>query len=72
MTNPYSTAHLWSAETLAAYQDMPTGPNGHTAPFTEHFRQQWRDWFKRTPKHLHHPEATKAYAELDRIKARGR
>ena len=70
MSNPYSTAHLWSPETLAAYEDMPTDSAGKHLGFTEHNREAWRAWMKRTPKELWHPVAIQTYANLDRLKAK--
>lgn len=70
MSNPYSPAHLWDKETLAAWVDMPKGHNGYNAGFTETNRKAWQDWFRRTPKHLWHPVGLAAYQELDRLKAK--
>lgn len=69
--NPYSTHHLWSPETVKAWEDMPKSSNGYNAGFTETNRKAWQDWFRRTPKHLWHPVGIEAYAELDRKKAKG-
>ena len=69
MSNPYSTAHLWSPETLRAWVDMPKAPSGYNAGFTETNRAAWREWMKRTPKHLWNPVALQTYADLDRLKA---
>lgn len=68
MTNPYSTAHLWSKDVLAAWNDMPHQPNGNNAPATEQYRSAWKAWFERTPRALWHPAVLKAYKELDRVK----
>ena len=65
--NPYSTRHPWPPEVLQAYQQMPLC-NGHIAPYTEHFRQAWRDWAKKTPRHLWNPHMVDAYNDLDRKK----
>ena len=62
--NPYSTGHVWSAETLTAYQDMPRHL-GYTAPATEQHRAAWRAWFERTPRHLWQPAVLNAYKVLD-------
>ena len=70
MSNPYSTHHLWSPETLAAWNDMPHDHTGKNMGFTEANRDAWRDWMRRTPKHLWWPAAIDAYAELDRLKAK--
>ena len=68
-SNPYSTARVWNDETHAAYASMPKH-RGYTAPATEEHREAWRAWFKRTPKHLHHPAVIQAYKELDHVGTR--
>ena len=68
-SNPYCTHRLWDAETHAARADMPL-IDGKVAGFTERNRDAWRDWMRRTPKHLWWPAAIDAYAELDRLKAK--
>ena len=68
MSNPYSTKHPWSPETLKAWQDMPKDIHGRNLGFTEGNREAWREWFKRTPKELHHPVAVATYQNLDRMK----
>lgn len=70
MSNPYSTHHLWNKETLAAWNDMPKQPNGYNCGFVELNRERWRDWHRRTPKHLHHPVMIQEYQNLDRLKAK--
>ena len=66
--NPYSTHALWPPETLSAWIDMPKDALGHTAPAVEMYRDQWRKWAERTPKHLWYPPVLQAYAEIDRKK----
>jgi hypothetical protein len=65
--NPYSTDHIWPPEVMAAWNDMPKHDN-KIAPYTETYRNAWREWCKRHPKHVWNPNMVKAYAELDRKK----
>ena len=65
--NPYSTHRPWPPEVMKAYQSMPIH-NGHIAPYTEQFRHVWREWAKKTPKHLWNPHMVEAYNNLDRQK----
>ena len=71
--NPYSTAHLWDAETKAAYDSMPHYRGQRVAldyvapkdiPGME---DEWRAWCKGTPRHLW-PLWLKGWADRKRLK----
>ena len=72
--NPYSLDRLWPEETHAAYRTMPLNRAGvcvglpHTpdalVPAAE---QQWREWAKKTPKHLH-PTWFDSWADTKRLR----
>jgi hypothetical protein len=70
MSNPYSTNHLWSPETLAAYCDMPKDHEGKNLGFVEANREAWKEWMRRTPKHLWHPVCIEEYKKLDFLKGK--
>jgi hypothetical protein len=59
----------FSKEQTLAWEDMPLA-GGKIAPFTEQFRAEWREWYKKYHRQFPHPELEHAYAEIDRQKAK--
>lgn len=69
--NPFCISRLWPEEVLEAHKDKPLW-NGKIAPFTEEFRDKWRDWAKKWKDRgiPLWPAMVAAYRELDRKKSR--
>jgi len=46
-SNPFGHPfHLWPPVVMEAWKDLPQS-NGHNAPFTERFREAYREWAKK-------------------------
>ena len=59
----------FSPEQTQAWNEMPHW-NGKNAPFTEEFRGEWREWYRKWKDRYCHPPLEEAYREIDRQKAK--
>jgi hypothetical protein len=68
--NAFTTDHLWSPEQLRAWVEMPKGMHGWTAPATEQYRQQWKEWWGKWGKTYPYTPISEGYKRLDAQKAK--
>ena len=75
-SNPYLLHKEWSPEIHQAYQSMPRNSQGHIVSMLylegrelERMEPLWREWCKRTPKHLW-PSWIPTYAQRKNLSKR--